>query len=87
MSRLLTDREMGQAILQALGQAYEDDEVSAESMEIDEARAICRGQLEAQDAKTRKAIGEWGDEECQGHAGYSWSMHRRQCTTCWESLK
>ena len=37
-------------------------------------------------AQARKLV-RWGDEECTGHGGYQYSLHRRQCSQCWQALK
>jgi len=35
----------------------------------------------------RKGIVAWGDETCLGHEGYQYSLHRRQCASCWGALE
>ena len=37
-------------------------------------------------AAAKKVI-RWGDEECTGHPGYTYSLHRRQCGLCWQDLQ
>ena len=33
----------------------------------------------------RREVVEWGNEECTGHEGYQYSLHRRQCSECWQA--
>ena len=78
---LLDDKE----ILDICG--FSTKEALADLLPIDENRTqLTSCTKRGAQAQLKKTV-EWGNEECSGHEGYQYSLYRRQCTNCWQTLK
>ena len=74
---ILTDKEIIKHIDASTEYDYVDYD-SCETLSTFDVHPLLKAQL-------KKVVG-WGEEECAGHEGYQYSLQRRQCSECWQSL-